>query len=241
MNRDCPDVSFKQVKPHKMYEAVVEQIEGMINRGEMKPGDALPSERGLTSRLGVSRGVLSQAFRVLEEDGIIEVRPGSGRVVRTVPLESAENTQVVRLLERAAILDLIEVRDALERKIVELACERTTEAEIDRVDQVLQRCGNTLDVGLDEEFHLAVADATHNVVFSNMLRLNLSLLRKTRERTLKRPRNKQAMLTEHRAIYEAIARRDKQAAVQAVVNHLDGIKARLALEVDKTENPATTL
>lgn len=241
MNRDCPDVSFTQVKPHKMYEAVVEQIEGMINRGEMKPGDALPSERGLTSRLGVSRGVLSQAFRVLEEDGIIEVRPGSGRVVRSVPLECDENTQVVRLLERAAIMDLLEVRDALERKIVELACERTTQAEIDRVDQVLQRCGNTLDVGLDEEFHLAVADATHNVVFSNMLRLSLSLLRKTRERTLKKPSNKQAMLNEHRAIYEAIRKRDKQAAVRAVVNHLDGIKARLALEVDETENTASTL
>ena len=110
------------------------------------------------------------------------------------------------------------------------------------MDQVLQRCGDTLDVGLDEEFHLAVADATHNVVFSNMLRLNLSLLRKTRERTLKRaPQHGKPCSASTGPSTRPSASRDKQAAVQAVVNHLDGIKARLALEVDNTEDSATTL
>ena len=238
MNRGLATVDFTQIKTQKMYEAVVAQMEGMINHGELKPGDVLPSERTLTTRLGVSRGVLSQAFRVLEQDGIIEVRPGSGRVVRNVPLAVNENSEVVRSLESAAILDLIEVRDALERKIVELACERGDQADLDRVQHILLRCGVTLDVGLDEEFHLAVADATHNFVFSNMLRLNLSILRKTRERTLRVPRNVEAMLSEHRAIFDAIRRRDRQAAVHAVVSHLDGIKLRLLLTSDHTDDAA---
>ena len=241
MNRDLAGVDFTQVKTQKMYEAVVAQMEGMINHGELKPGDALPSERDLTTRLGVSRGVLSQAFRVLEQDGIIAVRPGSGRVVRSVPLAINENSEVVRSLESAAILDLIEVRDALERKIVELACERGDRADFDRVERILFRCGATLDVGLDEEFHLAVADATHNFVFSNMLRLNLSILRKTRERTLRSPRNVEAMLSEHRAIFDAISRHDPEAAVLAVVSHLDGIKLRLLLTSDHTDNAAAAV
>lgn len=236
MNRGLADVDFTQVKTQKMYEAVVAQMEGMINHGELKPGDVLPSERSLTTRLRVSRGVLSQAFRVLEQDGIIEVRPGSGRVVRSVPGQAAENSAVVRSLESAAIMDLIEVRDALERKIAELACQRADGHDIERIGHILDRGGGTLDVGLDEEFHLAVADATHNVVFSNMLRLNLSILRKTRERTLRVPRNAEAMLSEHRAIYEAIRRGEPQAAVQAVVGHLDGIKTRLQLATDNPDH-----
>ncbi len=224
-----PDVAFIQVKTQRMYEVVVQQLEGMINRGELRPGDSLPSERDLTERLGVSRGVLSQAFRVLEEEGVIQVRPGSGRLVREVPSRGGDHVQVVRRLERAAILDLIEVRDTLEGRIAQLACERATPADLEALRGVLERCrAKDLDANLDEEFHLALAEATRNVVFANMLRLSLTLLRKTRERTFREPGNALAMLNEHQAIYEAVLRRDPVAACQAVTAHLDGIKTRLA-------------
>lgn len=225
-----PDVSFIQVKTQRMYEAVVQQLEGMINRGELRPGDTLPSERDLTERLGVSRGVLSQAFRVLEEEGIIQVRPGSGRMVRDVPTRANEQVQTVRRLERAAIMDLIEVRDTLEGRIAQLACERATAADLEALRGVLDRCrAKDLDANLDEEFHLALAQASQNVVFANMLRLSLTLLRKTRERTFRQPGSAQAMLEEHQDIYEAVARRDPVAAALAVTHHLDGIKSRLSL------------
>ena len=228
--RGCPDVSFIQVKTQKMYEVVVQQLEGMINRGELRPGDTLPSERDLTERLGVSRGVLSQAFRVLEEEGIIQVRPGSGRMVREAPSRGGDHVLVVRRLERAAIMDLIEVRDTLEGRIAQLACERATPGDLEAMRGVLDRCrAKVLDANLDEEFHLALAQATQNVVFANMLRLSLNLLRKTRERTFRLPGNPAAMLEEHQAIYNAVAGRDPVAATQAVSTHLEGIKTRLAL------------
>ncbi len=228
MPADRQDISFVKVSPKRMYESVVEQIEGMINRGELNPGDKLPPERDLGRRLGVSRAVLSQAFRVLEEHGVIQVRAGYGRSVRQMPRSSIASSDVVRSLENAAIYDLLEVRDVLECRIVELACERATDADLRTIEEVLERSGiDSLDLGLDEAFHLAVAQATYNVLFVNILHLSLDLLRKTRDRTLQIPGRRRSMVSEHRAIFEAVKCRDKKAAVFAVVRHLDGIKANL--------------
>jgi GntR family transcriptional repressor for pyruvate dehydrogenase complex len=218
---------FTRVAAKRMYEAVVEQIEGMIQRGELAAGDVLPSERDMAAMLGVSRGVLSQAFRVLEENGVIEVRPGYGRVVRAVRADDA--TDVLRELEKAAILDLLEARETVERTIVELACQRATDADLGEIERIVQAWKREeLDVDTDQEFHLAVARATHNVVLTNMLRLTLGLLRKTRERTLQVPGRKQRMVEEHNAIYQAIVARNPEAAREAVARHLNSIRSHLS-------------
>lgn len=220
---------FSKVRVPRTYQAVVEQIEGMIERGELAPGDVLPSEREMAAMLGVSRGVLAQAFRVLEENGVVEVAPGSGRFVRSAGVRSGEAVDVLRELQKAAILDLLEVRETLERTVVELACLRATEADLAEIERLLASpIGGTPDGGADDVFHLAVARATHNAVLKNIVRLTLGLIHKTRERLLPAPGRSEEMASEHRAIFEAIKSRDVRAAREAVERHLRSIRAHLA-------------
>jgi GntR family transcriptional repressor for pyruvate dehydrogenase complex len=224
MSNSSDGFSFTPVKTTRLYEVVVQQIETMIDKGEFQPGDQLPSERELADRLGVSRAVLTQAFRVLESNGLIEVRAGSGRYIRQgMTLEN--DTGVVYSLERAAIKDLLEVREVLECRIAELACERANDKDLHEIEATINRFG---DYETDINFHLAIAQAMHNIVFVNMLRSNMSLLYKTREHTLMKDRKKEEIVGEHRGIFQAIAERNKSDAVKKVMEHIHGIQLRLS-------------
>src|SRR5947208_3036285 len=82
---------FGQVAAERRYEAVVRQILALISHGEIAPGSRLPAERDLAERLGVSRNVLREAFRVLEARGIVRSRAGGGRFVRADNLSAARS------------------------------------------------------------------------------------------------------------------------------------------------------
>ena len=101
----------------------------MIDRNEIQPGDKFPSERELMGKLGVSRSVLREAFRVLESRGLVYSRPGGGRYLRKV--ESFKLRQGSSLdLEKDALLDVVESREIVEVQIVKLAVKRATDEEI---------------------------------------------------------------------------------------------------------------
>jgi len=92
-------------------------------------GDRLPPERDLAKQLGVSRSTLREAFRVLEQQGIIVTKPGGGRYIVGLP-KQYDKQALLEDLEKAAIWDLLETREMLENRIVELACERATEQDL---------------------------------------------------------------------------------------------------------------
>ena len=69
---------FQKVQPERLSHSVVKQIEGLILRGILRPGERLPSERDLAERLGVSRPSLRDALSELQESGLLEARAGSG-------------------------------------------------------------------------------------------------------------------------------------------------------------------
>ncbi|MDD2422403.1 MAG: GntR family transcriptional regulator, partial [Heliobacteriaceae bacterium] len=75
-------MEFKPIKTRKIYEEIVEQLRALIAKGNLMPGDKLPSERELSERLGVSRASVREALTALEVMGILDVRPGDGTFVR---------------------------------------------------------------------------------------------------------------------------------------------------------------
>ena len=92
---------FGQVAAERRYEAVVRQILALISHGEIAPGSRLPAERDLAERLGVSRNVLREAFRVLEARGIVRSRAGGGRFVRADNLSAALPRTVAEFIRQA--------------------------------------------------------------------------------------------------------------------------------------------
>lgn len=226
-------MGFQAVRPTLLYEKVVDMIKDLIKSGELKPGDRLPAERDLGQKLAVSRSTLREALRVLELDGLIETRPGGGRYVRMAKPDLSTSDDLIASLENAAIWDLLEVREVLEAKIVELACLRAGRSDLDAIASAVAAGRRAVDMGgpvttVDEDFHLALAQASHNVVFYNVMRLHMMMLQRTRQRTTSMPGRALEMQQEHEDIYEAIKARNVGEAVAAVHKHLNAIRRRLA-------------
>lgn len=88
------------VDPHSgvpVYRQLIDQIRFHVASGLLEPGDELPSTRGLSARLGVNPMTVSKAFRLLEQEGVVERRPGLPLVVRELPAEVLETSRLAQL------------------------------------------------------------------------------------------------------------------------------------------------
>jgi GntR family transcriptional repressor for pyruvate dehydrogenase complex len=202
----------------------------LVKKSELKPGDKLPPERKLAEKLSISRGSLREAFRVLESKGLIKSKAGGGRFIREVKKETLIDTENVILnLEKSSILELLEAREIFEVKIVKLAAQRATTEDIELIEKALSRM-NKVEISednkteLDTDFHLAIASASHNFVFINIIRLHLDLLKDTREKTWKIPGRREEQQEEHQAILQAIKEHDAKKAGEAMLEHLRKIE-----------------
>jgi GntR family transcriptional repressor for pyruvate dehydrogenase complex len=184
----------------------------------------------LAEKLSISRGSLREAFRVLESKGLIKSKAGGGRFIREVKKETLIDTENVILnLEKSSILELLEAREIFEVKIVKLAAQRATTEDIELIEKALSRM-NKVEISednkteLDTDFHLAIASASHNFVFINIIRLHLDLLKDTREKTWKIPGRREEQQEEHQAILQAIKEHDAKKAGEAMLEHLRKIE-----------------
>jgi len=224
-------MKFREITPVRLYESAIEQIIGLVKRSELKPGDKLPSERELAEKFSISRGSLREAFRVLESKGLIKSKPGGGRFIREIKKDAFIDTKNVILnLEKSSILELLEAREIFEVKIVKFAAERATAEEVKVIEEAFSRVseeGRTEDekkIESDTEFHLAIARASHNFVFVNIIKLHLDLLRDIREKTQQIPGRREERWREHQAILQAIKEHDSKKASEAMLKHLRTIR-----------------
>jgi GntR family transcriptional repressor for pyruvate dehydrogenase complex len=221
------DQIFLGVRNERLYEKIVVQIKKLIDDGKLQPGDRLPGERVLAQKLECSRTSLREACRVLESEGLIISKPGGGRYIQQVDqnmkLEYRFNT--TDLIEKTAVIYFLEARETLEPKIAELASQRATPENIEKMEQVLLKMEEKLKypdemVEVDSSFHLALAEATQNFVFVSMMEANLNMNRQVRKQTLHSEDRYVQSLEEHRAILNAVKEKDVKKAIEATHIHL---------------------
>jgi GntR family transcriptional repressor for pyruvate dehydrogenase complex len=222
---------FKEIFPVRLYENVIEQIMNLIKNNELKPGDKLPPERELAERLSISRGSLREAFRVLESRGLIKSKPGGGRYIREIIKNGHNNTEnIILSLEKSSILELLEAREMFEVKIAKIAAQKATIEDIELIEKALDKMDEEEELKYgketesDTEFHLAIASASHNFVFVNIIRLHLDLLKETREKTWKIPGRREEQQEEHQAIFKAIKEHNSKKAGEAMLKHLRNVR-----------------
>lgn len=206
----------------RLYEQVAEQITTWITENGLRPGDRIPPERELASRLGVSRATLSQALVALEVVGVVAVRHGDGTVVRSAP-----TSRIVESIRAHAdrLPEIIDTRDALETKLAALAAARRTTDDLARIDEALSAMGADIDAGGrgvegDERFHGAVTTAAHSLLLARLMGEIGELIKETRLESLSQPDRPRASLAGHRAIAEAIRAGDPEAAAEAMHAHV---------------------
>ena len=214
------------VRPTRKYEAVVSAIREAISSGKLAYGDALPPERSLIDQFGVSRSSLREAFSVLELLGLIESKPGHGRFVRS-PQALPQGTGDVPL-EGQAILELMEARRVLDPAIASEAAKRAGTSDMTKLRRVISSTRESLNeiksrAKSDFDFHLAMAEATRNFIFVNIVRMEFNLIMATHERIYGVLEDKEAFASEHEELYEAITMRDAERASIAASSHIDRI------------------
>lgn len=204
------------------------QILEKIVSGALRPGDKLPSENQICEAFEVSRPVVREALRKLQDDGLIEARRGVGSFVRKAPpqglIEHADAESV------SGLMRALEARMVVERATASLAAQRAGPEDLARIRAALERLEASMqrrepERDADFDFLLAVAEAGGNDSFVTML----LAVRDVMERTISVAQNitrtgSQARIDrvagEHRQVYEAIAARDVEAAGLAMAWHL---------------------
>ncbi|NPV71071.1 MAG: FadR family transcriptional regulator [Firmicutes bacterium] len=220
---------FFRVEKQRLYQSVVEQLVEFVKNGGVSPGQRFPSERELEKQLGVSRGILREAFRVLEVRGLIESRPGGGRFLREVtPPVLFQDGTTLYALEKSVLLDIAEARMALEVTVARLAAQRATEEDIGNMSQVIESFYSASDPepgeDRDLDFHLSIARATHNFVLHELVKMQMNLLREYHQQAHLNRQKWEALCAEHKRILQAIASRDAEAAAGAMDEHLRGLR-----------------
>jgi GntR family transcriptional regulator, transcriptional repressor for pyruvate dehydrogenase complex len=228
---------WEPVPRSRTYELVLTRIEQLMLDGRLRIGDRLPPERELSLMLGVSRSAIREALRVLEAQGALRPRvgtgPDSGNVIAA--MAGAGLTQFLRLhiaLAHFPLNDVVEARAALERSSARLAAERAKSEDLERMREQLDR----MDVaGLpcetfndhDTEFHVSIAEAAGNRLVADLTVSVRSAVRQTLLTVFQRVEDWQALAArlraEHHAIYDAIAAGEVERAGEAVEAHIRSV------------------
>jgi len=223
-------MKFKEITPVRLYESAIEQIMDLVKRSELKPGDKLPPERELAEKLSISRNSLREAFRVLESRGLIKSQAGGGRYVREIRKNGQNSTEnIISSLEKSSILELLEAREMFEVKIAKIAAQKATPEDIELIEEALNKINEEEELKHGKEtesyteFHLAIASASHNFVFVNIIKLHLDLLKETRRKTWKITGRREKQYQEHQAILQAIKEHDAKKAGETMLKHLKNV------------------
>ena len=227
---------FSRVSVGRISEIIVEQIRLLMRQGQLKPGDRLPPERDLCERFGVSRVTVREALRMLESSGLVEIRVGArGGAFVTVPSSDRVGEGLADLLTLSVIsaADVTEVRMILETGIVPLVCERATEEDLADLESICARSEAAITAGdysmdLSLEFHIRVAQATHNPAVVMLIESFRGPLLMSLQRARDAAPEMGILGTqEHEKFIEAVRRRDTAVASTIMREHLERTAHRL--------------
>lgn len=218
---------FTPVKKGKLFNGIVDQIIHIIESGEYKKGDRLPSERELALKLEVSRATIREAIRTLETIGYVETKQGGGNYVSDINLENVINPLSRSLgADRKLLLELIDVRKLLEGETARLAAHNYTKEGGKKIEEALALMKRELDeggIGLngDRAFHMALARAADNDALRIILEMCSDLLDSTREATLCVQGQGRSSLADHEEIAEAVYSGNSEESVARMMRHLE--------------------
>lgn len=211
-------------------------LAAQIDSGAWPPGHRLPTEPQLAEAHGVSRTVVREAVHQLRSQGLLISRQGSGVFVAEPPLHRPLAFDPAVLGSIEAVVDVVEVRRAIEGEVAALAAQRASAGQLQDIQRALAAIDAAAAAGRDGvaedlAFHRAIAEATGNPQFGALLGFLEQYLREatriTRGNEARHAEFMAAVRTEHQAIVAAIAAQDPAAARRAAVHHMKRAAQRL--------------
>jgi DNA-binding FadR family transcriptional regulator len=230
------------VESRRLYRQIAEQIAGLIEGGEFKPGARLPPERDLARQLGVSRPSVREALIALEVEGYVEVRVGSGVYVLD---RRGMAARAEALPADSGPFELIRARRMIESECAALAARDATRAQIRAIEEAFdamehERSRDEAGMPLMEDrlFHLRIAEATGNsalaLVVKTLWDQRTGPLFMKLEKHFSTPQTWITAVKEHRDILHAISKRDARGARAAMRRHMDNAARRFSKSWNRT-------
>ncbi len=228
---------FRSIKHQRISDEIVGQIKDLISEGKLKPGDRLPPERDLIKEFGVSRPSLREALNSLVATGFLEVKQAKRTYVKS--LTSSMIRDPLSLLIRAdaqKIFDLVEVRKAMEAWGAFHAAERASDEDVQRLETIVEEMSTALKnekpwEKQDADFHLALAQATHNTIQIHMMSTMSDLLREYMaaifSSTFADGTKAKKLFRQHHQIFNAIKTHSPEKARERMLTHLDYVESEL--------------
>lgn len=236
-----------QLKRAHLHEQIAESIQQMMATDQLRPGTQLPSERDLAQSIGVNRATIREAIRLLEQRGMLQMRPGSGTYVIDVPASTvSDSIERYFTFGTCSHEDLVTLRRILEPEVAALAAERATDEDIAVLLSLVEEIEVAFSqdtpryAALDAQFHEAVASATHNpLVFAINSGLHTIMARWILAQS--QTYHLEGGAASHRAVYDAIARHSPTDARQAMVVHHEFTQATITNDVELASRSFTDI
>lgn len=220
----------------KLSEQVARRLIAEIRAGRLAPQDKLPTEALLVQQFGVSRTVIREAISQLKSLGLVASRQGSGMYVRAQANFEPLRFDADHTASRDAVIQITEVRRAIEAEAARLAAERRTSSDIKQIRKALRALELAVKAGRDGveedvEFHRCIAYAANNPFLLQTLDYFSQYLREgtrvTRANEARRADFAQQVKLEHQAIVDAIEQADARGALKAATTHMENASRRL--------------
>ncbi len=218
-----------------------EEIKKYILSEQVKIGDKLPSEKKFCEEMGIARGSVREALRLLQAKGYLEISHGKGAVVLRKEELTQEEMATWFQDNEVELKDVIEVRMAIEPIAVRLAIGRYTPKELEQLKDLHRRavdaaCShNVMEMGvLDERFHTAIIECSHNKLLISINKEIVKTLKQFRKNTFQIEGNIENCIPYHTAILMAIEEKDVERAQQKLLEHLECVASDLEMSKMKT-------
>ena len=216
---------FKKIKRGRIFEEVLAQLNNYLLKGNISPGDKLPSERELAIMFDVNRVSVREALTILEANGMITRKVGEGTFHTGASAYTASSIINIINKNKNIIIEPLQVRRVLEPKIARLAATGINKEQLEYLNELLkQQCELLINKGditdLDRKFHQEIANSTGNSIFVGLVEaLHNSFVKSRSESPMSPERGKSGYLS-HKKIYNALKQRDPDKAEEAMLNHI---------------------
>lgn len=244
------------IKRVSLVDAVMEQMEAAVQSGRFKLGDKIPSEKVLAQEFGVSRATLREAFKRLENSGMLDIRQGDGTYLQSSgldvgPLQYVEEqrlagseagktdatetkqTNVSPYKGPLSLSDYLDAREALESEAAELAALRATEEDIVRLEKIVKMQEQLLDEPLlfedmDMLFHSAIIDIADSRLISDFWHKMYPIIREQTKKSALIPGVTRNAYAAHKEIVSLIKNKAEGNLLHsAIVDHIRMVPGRL--------------
>ncbi|WP_447037655.1 FadR/GntR family transcriptional regulator [Streptomyces sp. DSM 118878] len=228
-----------------MARDIQERIKKLIIDSRLPSGASLPTEPELMERLGVSRNSVREALKALQAMGIVEIRHGFGTYVGPMSVAPmieglAFRTVAGHYRGEDSLLQLLELREAVETGLIARLAGRVPDADLAELDSLVERMEAEADAAeggvraeTDRAFHATLYRGLGNLLLGEVLEAFWDAFHKVRTDLVDVPLDPRVTCRQHREILEAVRSGDAQRAEQAIREHFGNIRARLGTPVPR--------